>query len=109
MNIDQREIAGWIKVGKKDNIEYLPFNVRDLWLSENSFKYIITKPEENINEVYNIIAQDQNLVLGIQLLNPIHNESSEEILIYDRHDVPAKTGIVYDPDLNIWSVKRDQV
>jgi hypothetical protein len=42
-------------------------------------------------------------------MNPFHNETTEELWIYDRHDIPAKDGVEYFPDLEIWSVKRDQV
>jgi hypothetical protein len=83
--------------------------VKDLWLDENNYKYLITKTDPNVNEVYNIIAQDQNFVISMQLLNPIHNDSSEEMFIYDRHDVPAKEGTEYFHELEIWSVRRDQV
>lgn len=111
----QREIAGWIKGGKRDHIEYLPLSVKDLWLDENSFKYLITKTDSNINEVYNIFAKDHNLVLSLQLLNPFRNESTEELIVYDRQDVPAKdltpAMLATDlyRDLDIWSVRRDQV
>jgi len=105
----QREIAGWVSVGKKDRIEYLPMVNKDLWLDEHNFKYLVTKSEPGINEVYNIIAHDQNFVISMQLLNPIRNDSTEEILIYDRHDVPAKEGVEYFKDLEVWSVRRDQV
>lgn len=105
----QREIAGWVKAGKRDNIVYLPMRDRDLWLDSDSYKYLITSTESDVSEVYNIVARDQNYVISMQLLNPIHNESTENIWIYDRMDIPAKEGVEYFHDLEVWSVRRDQV
>ena len=105
----QREMAGWISVGKRDNLVSLPMRDRDLWLEPDSYRYIITSTEPDVNELYNIVARDQNFVISMQLLNPFHNESTENMWIYDRIDIPAKTGIEYFPDLEVWSVKRDQV
>ena len=38
-------------------------------------------------------------MLGIQVLNPIHNESTEQILIYDSQSVSLQT--------RIWDLRRD--
>ncbi|CAG7731022.1 unnamed protein product, partial [Allacma fusca] len=103
----QREMTGWITVGKKDKIEYLPAQWKDLWLDENEFKYIITTTDTGIDETFQIIAKDHSMVIAMQLLNPLHNESTEEVIIYDRHDIHPATPI--GPELDVWSLKRDQV
>ena len=103
----QREMAGWITVGKRDKLEYLPLEGKDLWLDENEYKYLITKTDSRVDEAYNIIAKDQNLVISMQLLNPLHNESTEEVIIYDRHDITP--GTPPSLELEVWSLKRDQV
>jgi len=105
----QRELAGWVSVGKRDNIVHLPMRDRDLWLDPDSYRYLMTGTESDVNEVYNIVAKDQNYVISMQLLNPFHNESTENIWIYDRIDIPAKDGVEYFHDLEVWSVRRDQV
>jgi len=62
-----------------------------------------------MDEVYNVFAKDQNFVISMQLISPFHNESTENLFIFDRHDVPAKSNPQYYPDLEVWSIRRDQV
>lgn len=40
-------------------------------------------------------------VLGLQLLNPIHNRSTEDVLVYDGPDLHTSQVV--------WSVRKDQL
>lgn len=105
--IEQRELAGWFQMApdlKSIDAEYSPYILPhfdggiidvDQWRQ----KYILTEhTTEDVEVTINIRCQP-GYVIGMQLLSPIENRSSEEIVIYDSQTRNTKS--------DIWHVKRD--
>lgn len=106
--VQQREFAGWFSESPDVSSE----NYDPIVLSENSgnidlamgqeTKYLITAKingrDKQVNKIINISCTP-GYVVGIQLLNPIQNRSTEEIIIHDAHNIYHKG--------NIWILKRD--
>jgi hypothetical protein len=104
---EQRELAGWFKLPPDFiGIDYvypiieLPSNVDNIHVDQFQMKYLTTKrtSDENVEQIIRIQC-NPGYVLGLQLLNPIENRSSEEIWIYDSQTGNYKS--------EIFSVKRD--
>ena len=53
--------------------------------------------------IYHIRAERDEFVLGIQLLNPFHNYTTETLLIYDYREVR------HSERIKVWNVTRDLV
>ncbi|XP_017774038.1 PREDICTED: protein bark beetle isoform X2 [Nicrophorus vespilloides] len=102
-SLEQRELAGWFQNFEQD-IYYRPFMIPHELdhnnLMVDTMKYLVTSPVfgDNIKRSYRIRC-DPGYVIAIQLLNPIHNQSSESIMVYDSQ--------TYNDYSSIWSIKRD--
>ncbi|XP_043483219.1 protein bark beetle isoform X2 [Leptopilina heterotoma] len=102
----QREFAGWFTQSSEVAAEnynpiVLPENDGNIELSMGQeTKYLITSKVQGrvVKKIINISCTP-GYVIGIQLLNPIHNRSSEEIIIHDAHNINNKG--------NSWILKRD--
>ncbi|XP_015436907.1 PREDICTED: protein bark beetle [Dufourea novaeangliae] len=103
--VQQREFAGWF-LRAPDSIDssydpiVIPYHMRDIELSNEETKYIITVKVngDSIRQRINIRCRP-GYVIGIQLLNPIENRSTEQIVIHDSQYV--------DLNRDVWHVKRD--
>ncbi|OWR46233.1 Neurotrypsin [Danaus plexippus plexippus] len=105
----QREIAGWFHLDPGFNMDesnYHPIMVpqyeTDISLVNGETRHIVFTKQlsENIVKTYNIKC-NPGYVLGLQLLNPIHNFSTESICIYDSQNInEASTRWCLDRDLS---------
>ncbi|KAK2577430.1 hypothetical protein KPH14_003537 [Odynerus spinipes] len=105
-SVQQREFAGWFThlVDSEAELSYDPILIPqantkfqlDNWQTD----YIITKKVkgESFHQFIEITCTP-GYVIGIQLLNPIENRSTEQIIIHDSQDIYQKR--------NIWHMKRD--
>ncbi|KAL7298469.1 hypothetical protein TKK_0008256 [Trichogramma kaykai] len=102
----QREFAGWFTSSPDTSLDsgYDPIVVPDrnsnIELSMGETKYLVTAKVTGapISRIYNINCTP-GFVVGIQLLNPIQNRSTEQIIIHDSQNTRHRG--------NIWNVKRD--
>lgn len=100
----QRELAGWF-VEKSDpyiyNPVYVPYS-SNFNLEDTESRYMITqkisKMSDPIEKVFTVRVRP-GYVIGIQLLNPIHNRSTEEILVYDSQSLMGQS--------EIWDLRKD--
>ncbi|XP_061730021.1 protein bark beetle isoform X1 [Cydia pomonella] len=107
--LQQREIAGWFNLDPGFNMDesnyhpiMLPEFETDISLANGETRHIVfTKHyDENIVKTYNIKC-NPGYVLGLQLLNPIHNFSTEMICIYDSQNInEGSTKWCLDRDLS---------
>jgi hypothetical protein len=104
---EQRELAGWFNLAPDfiaTDFEYpltkIPGNVENIVVDQFQMKYLMTKKAigEDIENTIRIRCEP-GYVIGIQLLNPIENRSSEEIYIYDSQSGNLKS--------EVFQVKRD--
>ncbi|CAG2056497.1 unnamed protein product [Timema podura] len=106
----QRELAGWFTpTSDAVNSPYAPYSpllipatFTNIDLNIGETKYLVTQkvgPDVVDRRFY--IRCTPGYVLGIQLLNPIHNRSTEEILIHDGQSVSETTPV--------WNLRRDLV
>lgn len=103
--LQQREIAGWF-IKNDDENYYNPFlipqysdtNIIELNMGE--MKYLVTSKAfgDSISRSYRIRC-DPGWVLGIQLINPIENRSTESIVIHD--------GLTSSASAQYFVLKRD--
>ncbi|XP_012253572.2 protein bark beetle isoform X3 [Athalia rosae] len=104
--VQQREFAGWfdrspdMTVDTPYNPIVIPQDSGDIELANGETKYVVTAKGggENLERLINIQCTP-GYVIGIQLLNPIHNRSSEQIILHDSQHL--------DHQGNIWHVERD--
>lgn len=103
----QRELAGWFNFDPGFNIDetnYRPIMIpeyeTDISLVNGETRHLVfTKHSgENIAKTYNIKC-NPGFVLGLQLLNPIHNFSTESICIYDSQNINEAS--------TVWCLDRD--
>ncbi|CAH0560148.1 unnamed protein product [Brassicogethes aeneus] len=103
--LQQRELAGWF-IKTEDDSNYSPLKIPDteglttIYLQRGESKYFVTSKveKENIFRSYNIKC-DPGWVVGLQLLNPVENRSTESIKIHD--------SLTYNNYSDIWDLKRD--
>ncbi|CAK9186760.1 unnamed protein product, partial [Ilex paraguariensis] len=83
-----------------DAVTYAPIHLPRLdehnvidFTNEGDTKYIITE------RLHNSQQAKPHLVLGIQILNPIHNESTEQISIYDGQSLSSQ--------IRVWDLRKD--
>lgn len=104
---EQRELAGWFKLAPDfiaTDFVYplttVPGETESIDVDQFQMKYLLTKKAigEEKEQTIKIRCQP-GYVLGIQLLNPIENRSTEEIYIYD-----SQTGNLKS---DVFQVKRD--
>lgn len=101
----QRELAGWF-VERSDPYIYNPIYVprtSNINLEDTESRYVITQKiwttNDPIEKTFTVRVRP-GYVIGVQLLNPVHNRSTEEINIYDSQSLtgsPAES----------WNLKRD--
>lgn len=102
--LQQRELAGWFR--GDDMIYYKPFKIphrldsNEIKLEQGESKFVITTKVsgDEITRVYKI-RSEPGYVIGIQMLNPIENRSSETIWIHD--------SLTYNNKSAVWSLNRD--
>ncbi|KAF6211152.1 hypothetical protein GE061_014267 [Apolygus lucorum] len=104
----QREFAGWFQPlaqtqprDSKYKPLIMPYDSPTTFkIEEGNTKYVITQRMSMnfVQRSYTIMC-NPGFVIGIQLLNPIHNRSTEEIVIHDALDLSSKA--------NDWVVSRD--
>ncbi|XP_045494665.1 protein bark beetle isoform X1 [Colias croceus] len=103
----QREIAGWFNLDPSFNMDessYRPIMIpeyqTDISLANGETRHIVFSKQfgEKIVKTYNIKC-NPGYVLGLQLLNPIHNFSTESICIYDSQNIHEGS--------TIWCLDRD--
>lgn len=105
----QREIAGWFNLDVGFNFDesnYRPIIIpdyeTDISLVNGETRHIVFAKShgENIAKTYNIKC-NPGYVIGLQLLNPIHNFSTERICIYDSQNInEGSTQWCLDRDLS---------
>ncbi|KFB47778.1 AGAP009143-PA-like protein [Anopheles sinensis] len=107
-SLEQREITGWFNMVPDFNVDdsdYRPIMlpespVTNIDIDQWQIKHIITTPVRSDPVERKVIIQCQpGYVIGIQLLNPIENRSTEDIWVYD-----SLTG---STESDVWQVKRD--
>uniref|UniRef100_A0A7G3AYY4 Putative scavenger receptor n=1 Tax=Lutzomyia longipalpis TaxID=7200 RepID=A0A7G3AYY4_LUTLO len=111
--VEQREIAGWFHIPTDRNVEpdynaeeshYRPFMLPDhneaIELETWQIYHIITAKHigEPVERTFNIRCQP-GYVIGIQLLNPVQNHSTEDIWFHDAQTPNHRS--------DIWQVSRD--
>nr|KAF7437889.1 hypothetical protein H0235_000280 [Vespula pensylvanica] len=104
--VQQRELAGWFARLAEYSTEssydpiIIPQAETKINLDNWQTKYIITDrvKGESLHQFIEITCTP-GYVIGIQLLNPIENRSTEEITIHDSQDIYQKR--------NIWHMKRN--
>ncbi|XP_038215102.1 protein bark beetle isoform X2 [Zerene cesonia] len=103
----QREIAGWFILDPSFNMDessYRPIMIpeyqTDISLTNGETRHIVFTKQfgEKIIKTYNIKC-NPGYVLGLQLLNPIHNFSTESICIYDSQNIHEGS--------TVWCLDRD--
>ncbi|KAJ2949950.1 hypothetical protein O0L34_g11275 [Tuta absoluta] len=104
----QRELAGWFNLEPGFNMDesnYHPIMIpdyeTDISLVNGETRHLVFTKHygENVVKSYNINC-NPGYVLGLQLLNPIHNFSTENICIYDSQNInEASTKWCLDRDL----------
>ncbi|XP_043526927.1 protein bark beetle [Frieseomelitta varia] len=103
--VQQREFAGWFLrlpdlIDSSYNPIVIPYNARDIELSNEETKYMITEKVTSDPIRQRIaIKCTPGYVIGIQLLNPIENRSTEQIILYDSQYI--------DRNCESWNLKRD--
>ncbi|XP_060803589.1 protein bark beetle [Amyelois transitella] len=107
--LQQREISGWFNLEPNFNLDEsnyhlitLPKYETDITLMNGETRHLVFSKHygENIVKTYNINC-NPGYVLGLQLLNPIHNFSTESICIYDSQNInEASTKWCLDRDLS---------
>ncbi|KAJ8673362.1 hypothetical protein QAD02_004624 [Eretmocerus hayati] len=105
-SVQQREFAGWFisSPDMSSDSNYHPIIVpehrADIELAMGETKYLVTAKVigDQIDRILNIRCTP-GYVIGIQLLNPILNRSTEHIVIHDSQNIKHQG--------NIWHVKRD--
>ncbi|KAG6445644.1 protein bark beetle isoform X2 [Manduca sexta] len=103
----QREIAGWFNLDRGFNFDesnYRPITIPEyethISLVNGETRHLVFSKHhgENIVKTYNIKC-NPGFVLGLQLLNPIHNFSTENICIYDSQNINERS--------TQWCLNRD--
>lgn len=111
--IEQRELAGWFSISPDFNVHdsdyhphILPQDSSDINVNIWTKKYLLTTrvSGESIERSLNIHCEP-GYVIGMQLLNPIQNGSTENIWIYDSQ-TPSNNSNVYEMkrDLTVFPV-----
>lgn len=101
--LQQRELAGWFTARYEEfnfSPYWIPQNAESIHLEQGQKKYLVTTKVtvDSISRTYYITCSS-GFVIGIQLLNPIENRSTEQIAITD--------AVNYNGNSAIWDLKRD--
>ncbi|XP_031785209.1 protein bark beetle isoform X2 [Nasonia vitripennis] len=104
--VQQRELAGWFISSPDTSLDstydpvLVPEHSADIELAMGETKYLVTsKVSGEAIDRYHHIRCTPGYVVGIQLLNPIQNRSTEQIILHDSQNIKHRG--------NIWHVKRD--
>ncbi|XP_055592413.1 protein bark beetle-like isoform X1 [Uranotaenia lowii] len=105
--LDQREITSWFNMVPDFNVDdsdyrpiMLPRDSHNIDIDQWQIKHIITLPVRDAPVEKTITVRCQpGYVIGVQLLNPIENRSTENIWIYD--------SLAGNTNSDVWQVKRD--
>ncbi|XP_048517043.1 protein bark beetle isoform X2 [Dendroctonus ponderosae] len=103
--LQQRELAGWF-IKNDEETHYDPLQIPDrpdeteIEIQRGETKYLVTSKTtgDSVERSYRIVCEP-GWVIGIQLLNPIENRSSESIVIHD--------SLSYNQNSDVWVLKRD--
>ncbi|CAH1173589.1 unnamed protein product [Phaedon cochleariae] len=103
--LQQRELAGWF-IKNDDENYYNPFTIPHntdqniVELQRGETKYLVTSQVygDSVSRSYRVRC-DPGWVVGIQLLNPIENRSTESIVVHD--------GLTSNGDTQYYLLRRD--
>ncbi|CAG9761945.1 unnamed protein product [Ceutorhynchus assimilis] len=103
--LQQRELAGWFTRNDEET-DYNPFQIPErsdlgaIEVKRGDTKYLVTSRfiGRIIQKSYKIYCEP-GWVIGIQLLNPIENRSTENIIIHDL--------LTFNNNSDSWILKRD--
>ncbi|XP_058056870.1 protein bark beetle [Anopheles bellator] len=107
-SLEQREITSWFSMVPDFNVDdsdYRPIllpesTVSNIDIDQWQIKHIITTPVRGDPVDKQIVIRCQpGYVIGVQLLNPIENRSTENIWLYD--------SLMRSTESDIWQVNRD--
>lgn len=110
--LEQRELAEWMSL-KREQDENLVIDIPSktdkgttsgdpIIIPEGESLLLETKTlNESTSKTYYIRAERDEFVLGMQLINPFHNYTSEVLLVYDFKEVSNEKWI------EVWNVSRD--
>lgn len=100
---EQRELASWLKL-QQDQYYKIPEGPKNVRLETNLPKYFITQTLRGAGARATItVSTSHSNVIGIQVLNPIIPESTEQLVIYDYQE------IIESEDIDHWDLRGDQV
>ncbi|QQP38368.1 Putative LOC100120269, partial [Caligus rogercresseyi] len=110
--LEQRELREWMSLideGLSDTIISIPDSTSGvsendpIIIKENESKLIISKEVVGnpTKRTYHFRVERDEFLIGMQLLNPFHNHTSEELMVYDFRSVTM------DPNIQKWNVSRD--
>ncbi|XP_067009482.2 protein bark beetle [Anabrus simplex] len=105
----QRELAGWFQAPAEamnhPDAPYKPIIIptyyTDISVEDKTLVLVTARFKDNTIERKFQISCRPGFVIGIQLLNPIHNRSTEEIIIYDSQSINSES--------QRWNLSRDLV
>ncbi|KAK4322844.1 hypothetical protein Pmani_006428 [Petrolisthes manimaculis] len=99
---EQRELAGWLKL-QQNKYYTIPGTQNSVRLVINEPQYFITKTLRNQDVRFTLhVATTHSNVIGIQILNPVSPESTEQLVIYDYQQITESK------DIAAWNIRRDQ-
>ena len=110
--LEQRELMEWMSLIDEqtpNTIIRLPDSKEGktpdnaIVIPEDVSKLIVTTPlnDSDTEQVYHIRVERDEFVIGMQLLNPFHNYTTETMYIYDYKEVKESSLI------KVWNVTRD--
>ena len=111
--LEQRELTEWMSLideQKEGTIIRIPETdegrdeANPIIIKEKESKLIVTQAINSTDandKIYHIRAERDEFVLGIQLINPFHNYTTEKLLIYDFRRVKD------DGRIQVWNMTRD--
>ena len=101
--LEQRELSEWMSLideSKAGTIIKFPESDegssqdKPITLKEGESRLIITSPNVTVEKkVYFVRAERDEFVIGMQLINPFHNYTTEKMYIYDFNEVKVSPGI----------------
>ena len=108
--LEQRELTEWMSLideQKSGTIINIPDSEEGLdpsnpiIIPEGESRLIVSQAKNNsdLEKIYHIRCERDEFVLGMQLINPFHNYTSEKLIIYDFREVK------FDDLIEVWSSK----
>jgi len=111
--LEQRELTEWMSLigeREKDAVIRIPDTKRGsdaadpIVIPEGESRLLLTQAingSESDERIYHIRCERDEFVIGMQLVNPFHNYTTEELIVYDFREVKI------DPLVEVWNVTRD--